>query len=567
METTLWPARNVAEFAYCPRLFYYMEVEGVHLQSDDTQEGQRIHKRVDAPSNRRRRQVDDNQSDEQVSVRSLTLTDQSLGLTATLDLAEIAGNVAVPIEYRRGRPRLIQTNGHDDDDSAAEESGSGAEPWPTDRIQVGLQAILLERAGYTVPRGVLYYAAVRQRLDVIIDDALRKEALDTLAAARACATGTRPLPLVNDPRCPRCSLQPICLPDEINAQRDGFCCSPRKLWPPRDDGIHLVAQRQGTRVGVRGASLRITEADGTTTQEIPLASVESLSLLGSVQISTQTLHTLADRCIPVAFLSGAGRLVSLVDPLDSVSADTRRNQVRRFDDPAACLALSRELIASKIRNQRKLLLRNGESLPKPVTDALAAEAAAAEQATSIESLRGHEGQAAALYFEHFARMVKSAEAAEFDHNGRQRRPPPDPINGCLSLAYSMLTHECTAALRTARLEPSIGAYHVSRPGRPALALDLMEPFRPLIADSLTITAFNRGELKEGHFQRTAAGCLFTEPGRKAFFGVYGRRMSEEITHPVFGYKLSYRRMLILHARMIAAWINGEIPTLSFLVTR
>ena len=570
MDNILWPARNVAEYAYCPRLFYYMEVEGIHLQSDDTEEGQRIHKRVDSPSatrGRRSKATEATAADEPISVRSLTLTDQSLGLTATLDLAEITGTVAVPIEYRKGRPRYLDSNGCNSDGSEQAESVGSMEPWPTDRIQVGLQAILLERAGYSVPRGVLYYAAVRRRIDVIIDDALRKEALAILDSARHCAAASRPLPLVNDPKCPRCSLQPICLPDEINAQRDCQPDSPRKLWPPRDDGIHLVAQRQGTRVGIRGASLRVTESDGTTTQEIPLASVESLSLLGSVQISTQSLHTLADRSIPVAFLSAAGRLVTMLDPLDSVSADTRRNQVRRFDQPAVCLELARQLIASKIRNQRTLLLRNCDSLPKPITEAMAAQVIAAEQAESIDSLRGHEGQAASIYFEHFACMVKSEVAAEFDRNGRQRRPPPDPINGCLSLAYSMLTHECTAALRTARLEPSIGAYHVSRPGRPALSLDLMEPFRPLIADSLTITAFNRGELKEGHFQRTAAGCLFTEAGRKAFFAVYGRRMSEEITHPVFGYKLSYRRMLILHARMIAAWINGEIPTLSFLVTR
>lgn len=131
----------------------------------------------------------------------------------------------------------------------------------------------------------------------------------------------------------------------------------------------------------------------------------------------------------------------------------------------------------------------------------------------------------------------------------------------------MLTHECTAALRTARLEPSIGAFHVSRPGRPALALDLMEPFRPLIADSVAVSGFNRGEFRDGHFNQTAAGCMMTDHGRKAFFGVYGRRMDQEVTHPTFGYRMSYRRMLILHARMIAAWVNNEIPDLSFLTTR
>lgn len=118
-------------------------------------------------------------------------------------------------------------------------------------------------------------------------------------------------------------------------------------------------------------------------------------------------------------------------------------------------------------------------------------------------------------------MLKTPMAAEFDENGRQRRPPPDPVNSALSLAHTMLTHECVAALRLARLDPSIGAVHVSRPGRPALALDLMEPFRPLIADSVVISAFNRGEFAEGHFIRTAAGCVMTEPGRRAFFGAWG----------------------------------------------
>ncbi len=564
VDAPLWPARNVAEHAYCPRLFYYMEVEGIHVASDDTEEGQRIHRRVDSPSNQP--STGDGDPDAPRHIRSLTLTCAELGLTATLDLAEISGNVAVPVEYRKGRPRRVYA-----DDDAADGSGAASrhevEPWPTDRVHVGLQVVLLENAGYEVPRAILYYAAERRRVDVVVDESLRRDALDTLAAAKKCAAGSRPLPLVNDPKCPRCSLQSICLPDEINLQREELSVSPRKLWPPRDDGIHLVAQRHGTRIGVRGASMQVTEADGTKAQDIPLASVESLSLLGSVQISTQALHTLADRSIPIAFLSGAGRLVAIVDPLDSVSADTRRNQVRRFDDPVACLELSRALVAAKVRNQRTLLMRNHDALPGLVADQLAEQAAAAETATSLDAIRGHEGHAAALYFAHFAGMLKGDIAGEFDQHGRQRRPPPDPVNSCLSMAYTMLTHECVAALRTARLEPSIGAFHVSRPGRPALALDLLEPFRPLIADSMTISAFNRGELREGHFQRTAAGCLFTDPGRKAFFGMYGRRMSDEITHPVFGYKLSYRRMLILHARMIAAWINGEIPTLSFLTTR
>jgi len=245
----------------------------------------------------------------------------------------------------------------------------------------------------------------------------------------------------------------------------------------------------------------------------------------------------------------------------------RRAQMRRLDQEEPPLELARAVVAAKITNQRTLLLRNCANLPSSVAADMKVEAERAVAGTSLDSLRGHEGQAAALYFGNFAGMLKSDLAAEFDANGRQRRPPPDPINACLSFAYSLLTHECVAALRLARLEPSIGAYHVSRPGRPAFALDLMEPFRPLIADSLAITAFNRGELTEGHFLRTAAGCALTPAGRAAFFAAYARRMDDEVTHPAYGYRLSYRRMLMLHARLIAAWLLGEVPSLAFLTTR
>ncbi len=561
MSEYLWPARNVAEYAYCPRLFYFMEVEGVHLPSVDTELGNRAHRRADEPSSA---EVVQASADAPKAVRSLTLTSAQLSLTATLDLAELEGQVAVPVEYRKGRPRYLLGD--------SEKNENGVEAWPTDRVQVGLQCILLEESGYVVPYAILYYATERRRIKVPFDATLRDEAMETLAAAKLCSKGARPLPLVNDPRCPRCSLQPLCLPDEVNQQRhsasDNVPVKPRKIWPPRDDGIHIVAQQGGTKIGIRGGALTVSDYKGKKLKELPLAGVESLSLLGAVQISTQAVHVLADRGVPVALLSAAGRIVAMIDPLDSASSETRRAQVRRFDEPYSALELSRSLVAAKIVNQRTLLMRNHNgSLPARIGEDLAAQAEQVGRADSLESVRGHEGQAAALYFRSFPGMIKGELADEFNLHGRQRRPPPDPINAALSFAYSMLTHECTAALRTARLEPSIGAFHVSRPGRPALALDLMEPFRPLIADSVVITAFNRGELKPGHFVRTAAGCMFTGAGRKAFFDVYGRRMSDEVTHRVFGYKLCYRRMIVLHARMIAAWLLGEVPTLAFLTTR
>lgn len=593
----MWPCRGVAEHAYCPRLFYYMTVEGIFLPSADTEQGAGVHRRVDRPSaavpepattgrRDRRKPVEkleegETDPDRPRSVRSLALTSDRLGLTATLDLAEIEGMTAVPVEYRKGRPKRAGQLAAPTDEMMEEPRLLPApEPWPTDRVQIGLQVVLLEEAGYTVPEAYLYYAAERLRLRVVVDDALRRDALAELEAAKRAAEGPRPPPLVNDPRCPRCSLQPICLPDEINHQRfapltvDGRPSdeqlTPRKLWPPRDDGIHVVLQREGVRVGVRGEFVRVTDKDGEIVRDLPLANIESLCIVGGVQVSTQALTVFADHEVPVAFVTGAGRLVAMMDPMGPTSAAIRAAQVRVLDRPEKALELARAVTVAKIANQRTLLMRNHAGLPARVAADLQECVGAAERAATMDILRGHEGNAAAIYFAHFAGMFKlgvSEIAARFDANGRQRRPPPDPVNAVLSFGYSMLTHECTAACRLASLEPTLGALHATRPGRPALSLDLMEPFRPLIADSVAVSAFNRGELTEGHFLDTAAGCALTDAGRKGFFSAHGRRMDTEVSHPVFDYRLSYRRMLMLHARLIAAWMLGEVPTLAFLTTR
>ena len=157
-----------------------------------------------------------------------------------------------------------------------------------------MQAILLVEAGYEVPEIAIYYAAEERRV-VVPSTTPRAEALATLDAAKQAARGPRPLPLLNDPRCPRCSLLPICLPDEVHQQRgDGPPALPatRRLWPPRNEGLHLVAQRRGTRIGVHGAAMTVSDESGAKTHDVPLANLESLSLLGGVQISTQAITRL-----------------------------------------------------------------------------------------------------------------------------------------------------------------------------------------------------------------------------------------------------------------------------------
>ncbi len=181
-DESLWPARNVAEYAYCPRLFYYMQVEGVFLPSADTEKGHVVHRRVDRASATPGEAAESSSDPQRPKVvRSLSLTSHSLGLTATLDLAEIEGQTAVPVEYRKGKPKRVTITGdHQPADEAEAPPLSSVVAWPTDRVQVGLQAILLQEAGYTVTEAVLYYAEEKLRLTVPVDEALVAEALTAL---------------------------------------------------------------------------------------------------------------------------------------------------------------------------------------------------------------------------------------------------------------------------------------------------------------------------------------------------------------------------------------------------
>jgi CRISPR-associated protein Cas1 len=175
-------------------------------------------------------------------------------------------------------------------------------------------------------------------------------------------------------------------------------------------------------------------------------------------------------------------------------------------------------------------------------------------------LLGTEGQAAALYFSQFNRMLKAAALGRgFDFRTRNRRPPRDPVNALLSFAYAILLKDCFSALCAVGFDPYHGFFHVGRHGKPSLALDLMEEFRAIIGDSVVLTLINNETLTSKDFLTWRESCQLTEDGRKRFFEIYEQRKSTVVTHPVFGYKMTYGRMLEVQARMLAAHIRGDIP--------
>ena len=281
----------------------------------------------------------------------------------------------------------------------------------------------------------------------------------------------------------------------------------------------------------------------------------------------QAINKFSQKGIAIGYFTRGGKFSAIIEPNGFLSAHVRRSQHKALGCKNQSLELAKSLIEAKIANQRTLLMRNSKAEIKKSLKQLKHLQNKVQTVANLESLRGIEGKAAAIYFENFPSIFNKPFSALFSSNGRARRPPPDPINSILSFGYSMLTNECVSALRMARLDPALGALHCDRIARPALALDLMEPLRPLIVDSIAISAFNRGELKEGHFNITSRGTILTSYGRKAFFKAWGRRMDTMVKHPLVDHRISYRQMIHLHAKLIASWMSGETEKLVMMKTR
>ncbi len=571
------PARMLNEFVYCPRLFYYMWVENVFAHNRETTEGALRHAKIDGREDGLAPAAELTEEDTLHS-RSVTLSSDTHGLIAKMDLIEVADNTVTPVDYKRGAPPKNKDTG-------------ALETWDTDRVQLGVQALVLRDNGYTCEEGVIYHVATKQRVRVTIDDILVAETLAALAGAREAAKNDQiPPPLVDSPKCPRCSLVGICLPDETWTCRQadskpaatGNDKEPRRLVPARDDLRPLYLNAQGLYVGKSGNVLKVKEKSKVV-QEVRIGETSQVNVFGSIQLSTQAIQTLCENEVPIAYFSMGGWFYGVTRGLGVKNAYLRRDQFRLADDGAFCLRFARQLISGKIRNQRTMLQRNHVEPPSRPIDLLKCMQEESLNAESLEQLLGIEGNAAKIYFEQFAGMIKAGDphddhlhedaqsngAADFtfEFDKRNRRPPRDPVNALLSLAYSVLAKDLTIVCHTVGLDPFLGFYHQPRYGRAPLALDLMEPFRPLIADSAVLSAINTRMVTAADFVRTGEAVALKQDGRKAFFRAYEQRMDTLVTHPMFGYRVNYRRVLEIQTRLLTRLLTGEIATYPVFMTR
>lgn len=551
----LVPARMVNEFSYCPRLFYLEWVEAQFADSDDVVEGRYRHRVVDTPSGSAPLP-----GEGEIRVaRSLRLSSDALGLVAVVDVVEGGkdGDDAEvhPVDVKRGRPAPVPERA-----------------WEPERVQLCVQGLLLREAGYRCRSGYLSFAETKERVEVVFDDALVERTYSLVAELRDTARQPEaPPPLVASPKCPRCSLVGICLPDEVNALADragGNGSAPVRYLLPSDSAARpLYVTEQGARVGFRSGRVQV-EADHIELVSVRVIDVSQLCLYGNVQVSSQAVRELLRREIPVCWFSYGGWFSGIAEGLPSKHVELRRRQVARGHQGA--LEVARWMVAGKIRNCRTLLRRNAKRDVQGTVDSLKRLADQAGEQESAGSLLGVEGAAARLYFEALPAMLRDertlpGEAFHFD--GRNRRPPRDPVNCLLSYVYALLVKDLTVAALAVGFDPYLGFYHRPRFGRPALALDLAEELRPLVGDSVVVNLVNNGEIKPSHFVVRAGGVALTADGRKAVLAAYERRLATEVRHPVFGYKVSYRRVMEVQARLLGAYLLGEVPEYVAFVTR
>jgi CRISPR-associated protein Cas1 len=512
---------------------------------------------------------------ERIHARSVSLSSTKLGITAKLDLVEGEGSYVTPVDYKRGARPHVAAGAYD-----------------PERVQLCAQGLLLREHGFECDSGVIYFAASRERVRVLFDEALIEKTLAAITGLRGVAlAGHIPAPLEDSPKCPRCSLVGICLPDELRFLAKPVV-EPRPLFPALQDALPLYVQSPRAFVRKDGDVL-VIEVEKEKVAEARLNEVSQVVLLGSAMLSTPGLHECFRREIPVSWHTYGGWFIGHTVGTGHRNVETRTFQYQASFDRQKCLQLARGWVAAKIANCRTMLRRNwrGEQVgeetpgeddgasgpdeadsgqaPPEVLDALKGDATRAGRAPALEALLGFEGTAASRYFQSFSAMLKADTdpSMQFDFMGRNRRPPKDPINALLSFAYSMLVREWTIALSAVGLDPYRGFYHQPRFGRPALSLDMMEPFRPLLGDSTVLTAVNNGEVRPTDFVRAAGSCTLTDSGRKRFISVFERRMQQEVTHPVFKYRISYRRLLEVQSRLLIRYLSGEIDEYPNFITR
>ena len=545
-EEELIPARMLNEYVYCPRLGYLEWVDGEFVHSVDTLFGKMIHKRVDKPSGALPDIYEVEKGIDNLKVRSLTLSNDELKIIAKIDLIEGKDKEVYPVDYKKGKKPDIKE-----------------QAWEPERVQLCAQGLILRGNGYKCSKGIIFYFGSHVRVEIEFNEELIATTIKYINRFRESAKKGIPPPLIDSKKCLRCSLKGICLPDEVSYLTNERIKKKdiRRLIPARTDLLPVYLQKQGSTIGYASGRLEIREK-GEKTTTIRLSDVSSVTNFGNINITPRAFRELMGNGIPICHLSYGGWFYGISHGFLNKNIELRREQFLLANDKEKSLALAKQFVLGKIRNSRTLLRRNSKKDAKDAIKELTRIAIKVSRAKDINTLLGLEGFAAKIYFSKFQTMFTEKEGKrglKFNFLTRNKRPPKDPVNAMLSFGYALLVKDLTIILLSSGFDPFMGIFHQIKYGKPALALDLIEEFRPIIVDSVVIGTINRGELTIEDFIISGVGVAIKPDARKKFIKAYERRMDETIIHPIFGYKISYRRILEVQTRLLGRCLMGEIP--------
>jgi CRISPR-associated protein Cas1 len=537
-ESLHWPLTRVMALhalEYCERLFYLEEVEEIRVADDRVFAGRRLHEEIA------------DQIEDAAEWRTLELSSERLGLVGKVDCFRRREGGWVPYEHKRGRSRR---------------EGKESAAWPSDALQVSAYGLLLEEAlGERIEEGRLRYHADGVTVRVPLDDRAREAVASALHRAGELRARTeRPPVTTHDGRCVRCSLAPVCLPEEERlAQRPDW--EPVRMFPP--DRERLVVHVAGplARVSRKGDTLSIEQPE-MQSQELAVQEIESLVIHGYSQVSTQALHLCAANDISIHWFTAGGRHCGVLTG-GGPQVHRRLRQYRALADPQTCLGLARRLVIARITGQLGFLLRATRGAQRSATleealRALRDALRSAARTDNPDSLRGYEGSAGAAYFRSVPLLLGADVPDELRHVGRTRRPPSDRFSAMLNFGYALLYGRVLQSVLAVGLEPALGFFHQPRTGAAPLALDLMELFRVPIWDMTVIGSLNRRQWDpKTDFDAAADHVWLSSEGRRKAIALFEERLDETWRHPVVQYSLSYARLIELEVRLLEKEWTGS----------
>lgn len=520
--------------AYCERLFYLEEVEGIRLADDAVYSGRKLHHDIEV-------------SEEAKGMTTYALSSEKLCLTGRLDALREREGMWIPYEHKRGRSRRRK--------------GEQPQAWDTDIVQVTAYGMLLEEElGIPVTEGRIHYHADNTVIRVDFDEVLRGKVLFAIERAKFLRSlSTRP-PVTNNERlCIRCSLAPVCLPEEERVLHDPAWDTVR-LFPPNLEGKSLHVLEPDAKVGRSGNTIvvrREAREDG-----FPIDALSSIVLHGYPQITTQAIHLCAANDISIHWVTRGGQYVTGLVP-EASPVQRRIRQYQALCDNDLCLRLAQRTALARIESQLRFVLRATRGKERAVEVSATIEnmrtcLKGVSRSSSIDSIRGFEGSAGRAYFSIVPNLLRADLPETLLPSGRSRRPPGDRFNAILSFGYALLYRSVLNAILAVGLEPAFGFYHTPRSSAHPLVLDLMELFRVALWDIPLIGSLNRHQWDSGSdFLVSSNKVWLSNAGKTKAIVLYEKRLKDKWKHPVTGYSLSYDRSIELEVRLLEKEWSGE----------